>query len=121
MIGDIVGAPGLRALFTFLPSLIKKTEADLVIANGENALKGFGIGQEEINAMRSYGVDVITSGNHIWERKEAADVLEAEPALLRPANYPRGLPGRGVVHIEGQGTPGLPAPTRASGASGLGG
>lgn len=118
MIGDIVGAPGLRALFTFLPSLIKKTEADLVIANGENALKGFGIGEEEIAAMRSYGVDVITSGNHVWERKEAADLLEAEPALLRPANYPRGLPGKGIAHIEGQSAPGLPAPTRASGASG---
>lgn len=118
MIGDIVGAPGLRALFTFLPSLIKKTEADLVIANGENALKGFGIGPEEVTAMRSYGVDVITSGNHVWERKEAADLLEAEPNLLRPANYPKGLPGRGIAYVEGQSAPGLPAPTRASGASG---
>jgi hypothetical protein len=118
MIGDVVGAPGLRALFTFLPSLIKKTEADLVVANGENALKGFGIGAEEVSAMRSYGVDVITSGNHVWERKEAPELLEAEQALLRPANYPKGLPGRGTVYLEGWGAPGQPAPTRASGTTG---
>ncbi len=99
MIGDIVGAPGLRALFTFLPSLIKKTEADLVVANGENALKGFGIGAEEVAAIRSYGVDIITSGNHVWERKEALELLEAEQSLLRPANYPKGLPGRAVAYL----------------------
>lgn len=100
MIGDIVGAPGMRALFTFLPALIKKTEADLVIANGENALKGFGIGAEEIAAMCSYGVDIITSGNHVWEHKEAFDLLEREQSLLRPANYPKGLPGRGSAFFE---------------------
>ncbi len=118
MIGDVVGTPGLRALFTFLASLIKKLEADLVVANGENALKGFGIGADEVAAMRSYGVDVITSGNHVWEHKDAYALLEAEQALLRPANYPKGLPGRGVVHIEGRSAPGQPAPTRASGAGG---
>ncbi len=99
MIGDIVGAPGLRALFTFLPSLIKKTEADLVVANGENALKGFGIGAEEVTAIRSYGVDIITSGNHVWERKEAPELLEVEQNLLRPANYPKILPGRAVAYF----------------------
>ncbi|MEN6491492.1 MAG: TIGR00282 family metallophosphoesterase [Rectinema sp.] len=118
MIGDVVGAPGLRALFTFLPSLIKRTEDDLVVANGETALKGFGIGADEIAAMRSYGVDVITSGNHVWEHKEAPELLEAEQSLLRPANYPKGLPGRGTAYIEGGGAPGQPAPTRACGASG---
>jgi len=118
MIGDVVGAPGLRALFTFLPSLIKKTEADLVVANGENALKGFGIGTDEIAAMRSYGVDVITSGNHVWERKEASELLEKEQSLLRPANYPKGLPGRGAAYIEGWSMPGQSAPTRASGTNG---
>ena len=118
MIGDVVGAPGLRALFTFLPSLIKKLEADLVVANGENALKGFGIGADEVSAMRSYGVDVITSGNHVWEHKEAYELLEAEQTLLRPANYPKGLPGRGVVYLEGGSAPGQPAPSRSSGTRG---
>lgn len=118
MIGDIVGAPGLRALFTFLPSLIKKTEADLVVANGENALRGFGIGNDEVVAMRSYGVDVITSGNHVWEHKEAFDLLETEQALLRPANYPKGLPGRGALYLEGRNATGGQGPTRASGAMG---
>ncbi|MCX8013374.1 MAG: TIGR00282 family metallophosphoesterase [Rectinema sp.] len=102
MIGDVVGAPGLRALFALLPSIIKKTEADLVIANGENALKGFGISQEEMTAMRSYGVDIVTSGNHVWERKEAIALLDTEMRLLRPANYPKGLPGRGAIAVEGR-------------------
>lgn len=102
MIGDVVGAPGIRALFALLPSLIKKTEADLVIANGENAQKGFGISQEELSAMRSFGVDVITSGNHVWERKEALSLLDSEERLLRPANYPKGLPGRGALAVEGR-------------------
>ncbi len=116
MIGDIVGAPGLRALFTFLPALIKKTEADIVVANGENALKGFGIGAEEVTAIRSYGVDVITSGNHVWERKEAPELLDAEQCLLRPANYPKGLPGHSSAHL-GASAP-AHAVTRSSGASG---
>lgn len=116
MIGDIVGAPGIRALFTFLPSLIKKTEADLVVVNGENALKGFGVGAEEIATMRSYGVDVVTSGNHVWERKEAPELLEAEQRLLRPANYPKGLPGRGSIYIDRGST--AQTVERASGASG---
>jgi metallophosphoesterase (TIGR00282 family) len=118
MIGDVVGTPGLRALFTFLPSFIKELEADLVVANGENALKGFGIGADEVSAMRSYGVDVITSGNHVWEHKEAHELLENERVLLRPANYPKGLPGRGVVYIEGGTALGQLAPSRASGAGG---
>ncbi len=75
----------------------KKLEADLVVANGENALKGFGIGADEIAAMRSYGIDVITSGNHVWERKEAYELLEAEQALLRPANYRRACRTRNRV------------------------
>jgi 2',3'-cyclic-nucleotide 2'-phosphodiesterase len=102
MIGDIVGPPGLRALFQYLPSLKKSSGADLVIANGENALKGFGLGAEEAAFIFTSGVDIITSGNHIWERKEAAELLESEKRLLRPANYPPGLPGRGWIHIEGR-------------------
>ncbi len=117
MIGDIVGAPGLRALFAILPTLVRKTEADLVVANGENALKGYGIGPDEIAAMRSYGVDIITSGNHVWERKEAAALLESEAQLLRPANYPKGLPGRGFAYVGGRVSAGQQAIVRASGAA----
>ena len=102
MIGDIVGPPGLRILFQLLPALKKKTGADIVVANGENALHGFGIGAEETALMLSSGVDVITSGNHVWERKEAADLLDSEKALLRPSNYPPGLPGKGFLHVQGR-------------------
>lgn len=102
MIGDIVGAPGLRVLFTQLPALSRKTHADIVVANGENAQKGFGIGREEIDAMLLSGVSVITTGNHVWERKEAADLLGEEKSLLRPANYPPGLPGKGIIHVQGR-------------------
>jgi hypothetical protein len=100
-----------------LPTLIRKTEADLVVANGENALKGYGIGPDEIAAMRSYGVDIITSGNHVWERKEAAALLESEAQLLRPANYPKGLPGRGFAYVGGRVSAGQQAIVRASGAA----
>ena len=102
MIGDVVGPPGLRTLFQLLPALKKKTGADIVVANGENALRGFGIGAEEAALMLTSGVDAITSGNHVWERKEAADLLNGEKALLRPANYPPGLPGKGFLHIQGR-------------------
>jgi metallophosphoesterase (TIGR00282 family) len=102
MVGDIVGPPGLRALFALLPSFAKKHSADLVVANGENAQKGFGIGREELDIILSSGVMAITTGNHVWERKEAAELLEAEKALLRPANYPPGLPGKGILHLKGR-------------------
>ena len=102
MVGDVVGAPGLRALFAYLPAFIKKANADLVVANGENAQKGFGIGREEIDAILASGVSVITTGNHVWERKEAADLLATENSLLRPGNYPPGLPGKGCLHVVGR-------------------
>jgi len=100
MIGDIVGAPGLRALFTFLPSLIRKTNADLVIANGENALKGFGISAEEVAAMRSYGVDIITSGNPYLGAQGCVrfarkmNVLTATSKLSEKPSWPRSRTGR---------------------------
>lgn len=102
MIGDIVGPPGLRALFALLPALAKKTNADIVVANGENAQKGYGIGREELEIIAASGVSAVTTGNHVWERKEAADLLESEKFLLRPANYPPGLPGRGMLHLRGR-------------------
>jgi hypothetical protein len=102
MIGDVVGASGLRALFAQLPSLKKKHNVDLVVANGENSLKGYGIGKEELDTMIACGVDIITTGNHVWERKEAEDLLAGEDKLLRPANYPPGLAGKGYAAVAGR-------------------
>jgi len=102
MVGDIAGPPGLRALFALLPSFAKRHSADLVVANGENAQKGYGIGKEELEVILQAGVSAITTGNHVWERKEAAELLDSEQALLRPANYPPGLSGKGLLHIKGR-------------------
>ncbi len=99
MIGDVIGAPGMRALFAGLKGLVKKVQADLVVANGENAQGGYGITAEDAAHMFDAGVDVITSGNHVWERPAVAELLESEPRLLRPANYPSGAPGSGSRHV----------------------
>lgn len=93
-IGDIIGRPGRRALDRFLPRLKDKYAPDFVIANAENAAGGAGI-TEEIAAELLALADVLTSGNHIWDKKEAIPLLDREPRLLRPANYPPGNPGRG--------------------------
>lgn len=102
MVGDVVGASGLRALFAHLPSLAKEFKADLVVVNGENALGGFGIGADELSVIKNCGASVITTGNHVWERKGIPELLAAEPNLLRPANYPPGLPGSGVAFVQGR-------------------
>lgn len=94
-IGDIVGKPGRELVRKGLRALVDHHGADLVIANAENAAAGFGITRDIGDALRGYGVDVMTSGNHIWDKKEAIDYIATEPRLLRPANYPAGVPGRG--------------------------
>ena len=103
MIGDVVGTPGLKALFAGLGPLVRSTGASIVVANGENALGGFGIGREEVDKLFEMGVLVVTSGNHVWERPGSAELLDAEPRLLRPANYPPGAPGRGLALVESGG------------------
>jgi metallophosphoesterase (TIGR00282 family) len=92
-LGDIVGRPGRRAMDKFLPGLIKKYAPAMVVANGENAAGGSGI-TEEIGKDLFLHVDVLTSGNHIWDKKDSLPYLEREPRLLRPANYPPVNPGR---------------------------
>ncbi|MGZ5423634.1 MAG: TIGR00282 family metallophosphoesterase [Candidatus Aminicenantales bacterium] len=92
-LGDIIGRPGRRALEKFLPGLIKKYAPSMIIANGENSAGGSGI-TEEIGKDLFMHVDVLTSGNHIWDKKDALPYLEREPRLLRPANYPPVNPGR---------------------------
>lgn len=94
-IGDIVGRAGRRALTEHLDQLIDRHYIDLVIANGENAASGYGITPSVLKELFDAGVHVVTSGNHIWDKKELLPLLDREQRLLRPANYPPGLPGRG--------------------------
>jgi metallophosphoesterase (TIGR00282 family) len=94
-IGDIIGKPGRQAISRELHRLVDRHMVDLVIANGENAAGGFGITEETANDLFKCGVDVLTSGNHIWDKKESLDFINREEKLLRPANYPEGTPGRG--------------------------
>jgi 2',3'-cyclic-nucleotide 2'-phosphodiesterase len=94
-IGDIVGRPGRELVRTGLHGLVEHYRVDFVIANAENAAAGFGITREIGDQLLDWGVDVMTSGNHIWDKKEALDYIGAEPRLLRPANYPAGAPGSG--------------------------
>src|SRR5689334_17664509 len=94
-IGDIVGRPGRELVRRGLSSLVEHHGIDLVVANVENAAAGFGITREIGDQLLDWGVDVMTSGNHIWDRKEAISYIGAEPRLLRPANFPAGVPGNG--------------------------
>src|SRR6266481_4888119 len=94
-IGDIVGRPGRDLVRQGLRGLADHHRIDLVIANAENAAAGFGITREIGDQLLDWGVEVMTSGNHIWDKKEALDYIGAEPRLLRPANYPAGAPGNG--------------------------
>ena len=94
-IGDIFGRPGRQLVKTGLAAIVSRHEIDLVIANAENAAAGFGITREIGDELLELGIDVMTSGNHIWDKREALDYIGTEPRLLRPANYPSGAPGNG--------------------------
>lgn len=96
-IGDIVGKPGRRALRELLPGVVKDHDIDFIIANCENAASGFGITKDIVEELFRYDVDVLTSGNHIWDKKEVADFIEDYDNLLRPANYPDMNPGWGTA------------------------
>lgn len=96
-VGDIIGKPGREALKQLLPGLRQQYGIDLVVANGENAAGGFGLTPETAREMLDCGVDVITSGNHIWAQKEIVPYLEGDTPVLRPMNYPSGAPGRGYI------------------------
>ncbi len=97
LIGDIVGKPGRRAVREGLPDLINKLKIDFVIANAENSAGGFGVTRVLCEEIFSMGVDVLTSGNHIWDKKEAVTYISKENRLLRPANYPPGVAGAGSI------------------------
>jgi 2',3'-cyclic-nucleotide 2'-phosphodiesterase len=94
-IGDIVGRLGRDLIRRHVRALASHHDADLVIANGENAAGGAGITRENMLEILSAGVDVITTGNHVWDKRETLEFIANEPRLLRPANYPEGTPGAG--------------------------
>jgi metallophosphoesterase (TIGR00282 family) len=107
MIGDVVGEPGLAVLETLLPPLVQKEGADFVVVNGENAAAGFGITEADMRRILNAGADVITTGNHVWEKREFWPVLDAEKRILRPMNYPGDSPGRGFLLVEKNNIPWL--------------
>jgi len=99
MIGDVVGEPGLLALEQQLPGLIAEYGADFTVVNGENVADGFGVTGQDLNRIFAAGADLVTSGNHVWEKRDFWPVMNSESRMLRPANYPAGSPGRGWAVI----------------------
>ena len=97
LIADIVGKPGRWAISQILPELKRTHQIDFTIANVENAAGGFGLTKEIAQKIRHYGVDCLTSGNHIWDRKDIFPYLNESLRILRPANYPPDVPGRGTA------------------------
>jgi len=106
-IGDVVGAPGRKAVAQLVPKLRAEHGVHFVIANGENSAGGAGITPATANELFSAGVDAITSGDHLWDQKEVMSLLENEPRFLRPRNYPEGTPGHGSAVLEREGLPPL--------------
>jgi metallophosphoesterase (TIGR00282 family) len=102
-IGDVVGSPGREGLRETMPRLRERHEPDLVIVNGENSAGGVGITQRTGNDLFGAGVDVITSGNHVYRHREAYEWLDREERVVRPGNYPQGNPGRGHTLVEAAG------------------
>ncbi len=99
-VADVIGSPGRKVAKGLLRLLRAQYRADAVVLNGENAAGGFGITPEIVRELLGLGVDVITTGNHVWDKKEILPLLDREPRLLRPANYPPGNPGHGSVVVE---------------------
>ncbi|GAB4464605.1 MAG: TIGR00282 family metallophosphoesterase [Armatimonadaceae bacterium] len=94
-IGDIIGKPGREAALSLVPGLREEFDIDIVVANAENVAGGWGITASIAHALLNGGMDVLTMGNHTWSKLDGVDVLDGEPRVLRPANYPPGTPGRG--------------------------
>jgi 2',3'-cyclic-nucleotide 2'-phosphodiesterase len=99
MIGDIVAKPGRKLVEMHLPSLIEQYKLDFVVANVENIAHGFGVTPETADELLRMGADVLTSGNHIWDKKEIIEYIQSENRLLRPANYPKIAPGKGHILV----------------------
>jgi metallophosphoesterase (TIGR00282 family) len=97
VVGDIIGRPGRQAVDRFLPSLRQQYGLDMVIANAENAAGGFGLTLDITRELLDTGINVLTSGNHIWAQKEIIPYLDGDMPVLRPLNYPPGVPGKGYL------------------------
>ena len=104
-IGDVVGAPGRKAVAQLVPRLRVEHAIHFVIANGENSAGGAGITPATASELFAAGVDAITTGDHLWDQKEVMALLETEPRFLRPRNYPHGTPGQGAAVFEREGLP----------------
>jgi metallophosphoesterase (TIGR00282 family) len=104
-IGDVVGKPGRRAVATLVPKLREERSLDFVIANGENSAHGAGLTASTVDALLTSGIEVITSGDHVWDQKEIYGVIDHEPRLLRPLNFPASAPGKGSTVVELDGLP----------------
>jgi 2',3'-cyclic-nucleotide 2'-phosphodiesterase len=102
ILGDVVGRPARRAIRELVPSLIESEKIDLAIANAENAAGGIGVDLKSANELLSSGLHVLTSGNHIWKKREIYRYLDEHSELIRPANYPEGAPGRGWCAWQGE-------------------
>ena len=100
MCGDVLGKSGRQAIIRNVPQLRSRLRLDFVLVNGENAAHGFGITAKICRSFYEAGVDVITSGNHIWDQREIMNYIDGDPRLLRPINYPAGTPGTGARVIE---------------------
>lgn len=97
MIGDVIGKPGRQTVQKLLPGLRQQYKLDMVMANAENAAGGLGLTLATAEELLDAGVDVLTSGNHIWDRREIIPYLDEDMPILRPLNYPPGVPGRGYI------------------------
>jgi metallophosphoesterase (TIGR00282 family) len=102
-VGDVVGAPGRRILRARLPGLKRDSATDLTIVNGENAAGGAGLTAATADEIFGAGADVVTTGNHVWDKREIVSLIERDPRILRPANYPEGSPGAGVIVVTAAG------------------
>lgn len=101
VVGDIIGRPGRNAVKALVPGLRREHEIDSILANGENAAGGIGLTPKTAEELFQSGIDIITSGNHIWHHKEIIPYLEGNTSLLRPLNYPPAVPGKGYIHYKG--------------------
>ncbi len=93
--GDVVGRPGRRAFQKYTPKLRQERQIDVVVVNGENSAGGKGITRKSLDELYHGGADIVTSGNHVWDKKDVLEFIDREPFLVRPANYPEGAPGKG--------------------------
>jgi metallophosphoesterase (TIGR00282 family) len=105
-VGDVIGKPGRRAVQHLLPRIVDQHRIDYAVVNVENSAGGFGVTPEVLREIQDLPIDVYTTGNHVWDKKEGVEILDRHPKLLRPANYPQGNPGRGL-HL-GETAAGIP-------------